>query len=353
MVAANPGVVATSGTTGTSGSINVNISVSDATGLTDSTSIIVSRNFLTGYSLDFTNTTCTSSSGSGSGGGTTSGAIVPCAGGDTTAQLVAINDGNLVGDAQFTLEVVTGSMCFVNPIGSSTCTPTYTAASNHQGVVNAIIRVAASTPTQIGMIRVTHRRIGREHGICIHDHGPDGRRPHGDPDQLLLHRALSSQCGTGSGDFFVTGGIPPYSAVSSDANVTVVSDDHGQGRFTVSANNNQVCVSNATIVITDSGNTNPANRTTVTVTTTAGSGAPPPTAISASPSTLATLVCGQSASVIVVGGTGSYQAASSGPSTAVVAGNVVTITSNDNTNTNVITITDGTSAAAVTVPHCT
>ena len=127
-----------------------------------------------------------------------------------------------------------------------------------------------------------------------------------------------------SGDFFVTGGTPPYKAVSSDPHVTVVARDANTGHFTVSvASSNTPCITGATIIVTDSGNSPPA---TVSVTTTTGTNPPAPPAMTVQPTTL-TLACGSTGTITAVGGGGTYSATSTTPLiTVLVSGHTISAT---------------------------
>ena len=160
VVANNPGVVDTGLPAGALPVRTVNLTARDSAGQTATATIKVGQNFLTGYTLSFPSTTCTLPA--------TSTTIAPCAGGDTVARVDAVINGNLVGDAQFQFDVVTGNMGFVNPIGSNTVTQSFQTTSDHQGSVTAIVRV----PAECGDADRHHsgdvRRDRREQCVRIH-----------------------------------------------------------------------------------------------------------------------------------------------------------------------------------------
>ena len=288
------------------------------------------------------------------------------AGGDTVARVSAVVNGNLVGDSAFQFDVVTGNMGFVNPIGSNTVTQSFTATSDHQGTVTAIVRVPAGVPTQIGIIRVTYVATGVSNVYAFTILGATGTPMTAIPSTFTFTGA-SGACGSGSGDFFVSGGVPPYHAVSSSSQIAVVSDDNGQGHFTLTTAG-APCGSYS-IIITDSGNSNPVNSATVTVTISAGAvaPAPTPTPLAASPPALDMGgACGVSATATVVGGSGTYSATTSAPQYLIttVSGHTVTVKRNDVggdpapsvTSPQTLNITDGSSIASVILnnlaPHC-
>jgi len=132
------------------------------------------------------------------------------------------------------------------------------------------------------------------------------------------------------------------------------------GKFTVSAFNQQLCLSGASVVVID----NEGRRATLTVTTAAGSGTPPVApAIVVSPAAV-TLTCAANvATVSVVGGVpGGNSAVSSSPRvTAVISGNSMQITrllgdvGGPFPVGVTVTVTDGATSAAVAVtspPSC-
>jgi flagellar basal body rod protein FlgF len=111
-------------------------------------------------------------------------------------------------------------------------------------------------------------------------------------------------------------------------------------------------------VILDANNT----RAILSITTKVGAAATPPTPITVAPTAL-TLSCGASGSVTVVGGSGTYSAASASTRiSAAVSGNTVTITRLVGDGATVVvptpstvTITDGASVGSVDVtspPNC-
>ncbi|MGZ5036797.1 MAG: hypothetical protein ACXWG1_10020 [Usitatibacter sp.] len=297
----------------------VNITARDGTGLFATAIIKVAQNFLTGYNIFFSQSTCPLPNGAT--------AITPCSGGDTVVQLAATFNGSLHGNEAYRLDVVRGNFAFFDPLSSTnTTTQSFTTQSDHEGRVTAVIRVPAGTPTQVAILRVTHVATGvstlQVFTIVAPAVAPVTLTAI--PDSFTFTGPDGNTCGTGQGDFFVFDGIPPYSAVSSSQFVQVTPATSGSqpGRFTVIVGSTQGCANAAPIIVTDSQN----NRTTVTVTSSRGAAAPAPTPVKVAPNTI-TLACGASGSVSVVGGTGAYSVSSSSPSvTATVAGNTITMT---------------------------
>jgi hypothetical protein len=357
---ANPGVVDT-GLQPTDLQVRtVNISVRDASGNSTVAVTKVGQNFLTGFGMSLGATTCTSATAAATAG-------TVCAGGDTTVSFAAVFNGNLFGGREFRLDVVQGNFTLVNPAtGASGASIGVT--TDHQGVASAIIRVAPNIPTQIGVIRLTDVASGAStFDSFIINGGSSTATLTALPNSFTFTGPDTNTCGTGSGDFLVFDGVPPYSAVSSDSNISVTFVDVSQnpGRFRVTASNPNVCITGGTIVVTDANNA----RTTVTVNTAKGTTPPfvPPTPLTVQPGSL-TLGCAQAGSVLAIGGSSSstgtggggggatFSASSSNPDiTATVSGGTVTITRagpagpGTGTSTSQVFITDGSQIATVSV----
>jgi hypothetical protein len=352
VVANNPGVVDTGLDPNDVPRRSVIITVRDNTGQNVTASYNVLQNFLTSYGISFSPTSCADPA-----------ALVPgsvCAGGEIGVRLSATFAGNLAGNRQFRLEVLRGPFFWVHPttgiVGNSV-----TVTSDHQGVVTAIMRTAAGIPTQIAVLRVVDVATGvyTDHTFVI-----DGANANAVltaiPQAFTFTGPDNVTCGTGVGDFLVFDGLPPYSATSSNPNVTVEALDPNSnpGRFRIRAINPGICLSEATVVVVDSLGA----RTTVTVTTEAGANpppAPPPPPLNVAPNAI-TLGCGQSGSVSIVGGSGTSRSASSPDPriSATATGNTLTITRvglpGPGTGGNVtsqVNVSDGAAIATVTVTH--
>jgi hypothetical protein len=177
------------------------------------------------------------------------------------------------------------------------------------------------------------------------------------PNSFTFTGPLQGVCGTGSADFIVFDGDPPYTAVSSNPNVSVTptTNSANPARFTVSAFNPNVCV-DTSIIVTD----REQRRGTVSVKTEEGSKTLP--ALAVSPTTVSLNdTCGFSSSVTAVGGVGPLSVNSSHPRvSATLSGNTVTITRltpdpasppgpSFYPTTATVSITDGATISSVTV----
>jgi hypothetical protein len=355
VIPANPGVVDTGLDPNELPVRSVTLTARDSTGLVNAVpaTIKVGQNFLTGYGLSLSRTNCPA----GAQVGLTSPSA--CTGGTTLVQMQATFGGNLHGDQQFRLEVIRGNYSLRNPV-TGQASNIITVTSDHTGTVMGLIEVPAGVAAQIAIIRVVHIPTGvyADQAFLIGGAALQPAEPLTPvPNEFTFTGATSAECGTGFGDFYVFGGIPPYSAVSATNSIIVTPPQTSEnpGRFTIGASNPTICVSNGTVIVTDSL----GRRAIVTVKTEPGSAAPPePVPITISPKTI-TLTCGTSGSVTVVGGSGPLSVASSHPRvTAIISGTTITITRPVGDGATVyptaatISVTDGSQIATVdaTVP---
>jgi hypothetical protein len=351
VVANNPGVVDT-GSTATIPVRSVIITVRDSFGNTFATGaqngITVVGNYLVGYGVSFVSN-CSSGNA--------------CAGSDTLVGLRDTTNGGAYGNRAVRFCVVRGDFQFVIPQTPSNqpetlanCADTVT---DHSGIAQARLRVPATAPSQIAVLRVFDVASGVyvDESFTIKAGAVNGNLTI-IPNDSTFTGPRQGVCGTGSTDVLVFDGDPPYKATSSDANVSAFpsTSSENPGRFTITASNPNVCLDHVSVVITDAAN----RRATVTISTAEGSTTPPALAVSPTTITLND-TCGFASSVTAVGGTGSILANSTHPRvTAIVNANTVTVTRalHDPASppgpafypaTATISVTDGSTVSTVTV----
>jgi hypothetical protein len=334
---------------------SVVITVRDSFGTTISTpsenGLRVAQNFLTGYGVVFTTTNC--------GQGETT--PQACSGADSIVRLVATQNGLLLPNRAVRFCAVRGNFKFVVPETPSNVPATlvdcFDTVTDHSGVATARIRVPPDATTQIATLRVIDVASGAfVDQVFTIEQGTIVNQLTVIPNDFVFTGPRQGVCGTGSGDFIVFNGDPPYTAVSTNPNVTITptSVNTNPARFTLSANNPFVCLDNVTVIVTDRAN----RRATVTVTTEEGSQTLPPLVVA--PTTVSLNdTCGFTTSVTAVGGTGSLSTNSTHPRVqATLSGNTVTITRLRPDpppppafypNTAQVTVTDGTTIQTVTV----
>lgn len=344
VVANNPGVIDTGLQEGELPVRTIQINMRDSTGILVTATVKVAQNFLTGYGVTIVPTTCPSDATTDAAG---SGAQA-CAGGESGIRMQATFNGSLAGNRQFSMEVLRGNFSLRNP-ATGQAGQSIIVTSDHTGTVTALLEVQANVPTQLAVLRVydAATRVYADTVFTI-----SGRSQSQVitpvPNDFTFTGPLTTTCGTGSANFLVFDGLAPYTATSSNPNLSVTqSSITNPGQFTLNAFNPNVCMDSATIVVTDAR----GGRGTVTVTTETGDTAPPEPATFAVAPTAITLGCGESASVTVVGGTGSYFTNSTSPAvTAVASGTAVTITRASGAPASaIVSVSDGREIEGVTV----
>jgi hypothetical protein len=314
VVAANPGVVDTGLPPDALPVRTVNVTARSGDGQTAIAVVKVAINFLTGYGVTFAPITCPLAGVTGA---------QACAGGETAIQFAAVFNGDLHGNQQFQLDVIKGPFQFVFPQGGTG--GSVVVQSDHTGEVHAIIQSTAGVRTQLAVLRVTEIATGVNADFVFTITGTSNNGVlTAIPSSITFTGNLTTDCGVGSSSFFVFDGSPPFTALSSDPNITVNSTSNSNpGNFTVNVSGTAPPCHSGSVIVTDSDGA----RATVDVTSVAGSGtAPKPATFTVAPTDI-TLGCAESGSVSAVGGSGQYSTNSSSPQiTAVVSGNTVTIT---------------------------
>jgi hypothetical protein len=297
----------------------VNVTVTDTNGAAATAIIRVAQNFLTGYGVSYTSN-CPIV-------GTATTAPTACAGGETAVRIEPTFNGVQFGNRTLRLEIMRGPFSWVFPDGTIAGN-TITVTTDHEGKTNAIFRVNTNVPTQLALFRVIDVETGVSTEELFQITGtPLAAQLAIVPNQFTFTGPDNTQCGTGSARFLVFDGLPPYTATSSFGNVTVspASTDAQPGLFTFSVSDPSTCLTDATIVVTDSR----LARGTLTITTALGTNDPPPLPLRVVPTTMA-LACGQGMSAIIAGGVSGATISATNPDSAhltvTVSGNLITVT---------------------------
>jgi len=360
-VAANPGVVDPGLNPNEVPRRSVNLSVRDSgsqasgqippTTLTKKYSVL--QNFLTGYGVGYKSNCATS-------GSATAGQA--CQGQESVMQVSPVTNGILAGGKQMRVERISGDFDWVVE-GTNILQSSLNFTTDHLGIGYARLRVRTGAVTQIASFRLIDvaSTVNVIELFTISGTAPPGALTL-IPTKLTFTGALSTECGTGSADVLIFDGKPPFQILNTEPNLSVnptIVPDLG-GKFTVSAFNQNLCLSGASVVVLD----NEGRRATLTVTTAVGTGTPPVApAVVVSPAAV-TLTCAANvATVTVVGGVpGGNSAVSSSPRvTAVISGTSMQITrllgdvGGPFPVAVTVTVTDGATTAAVAVtspPSC-
>jgi len=352
VIPSNPGVIDVGSAPGELPVRSVVVSVTDASNGFNTATVRVAQNFLTGYGVFYTSNCPATATATPSA----------CSGGETAVRIEANFNGALIGNRQYRLDILRGPFQWVFSPGGAIVGNSVTVVTDHEGKTSAIFRVNNNVPTQIGVFRITDVLTGvSTEQIFVIQMAPQAATTLTIlPDQVTFSGADSASCGTGQADFLVFDGVPPYTATSAFGSVTVTPSTSSTqpGRFTLTAGSPNICLTDATIVVTDSNNA----RGTVTVTTELGEGDPPAAPLRAIPTNL-TLTCGESANVLIVGGAdpaAAVNAISSDPDIIVTAvGRTVQVTRNLDANnpvgtvTSLVTVTDGATTVSISVRNPT
>jgi hypothetical protein len=323
IVARNPGVVDVGLDPAEVPRRTVNIEVRDSVGASVTNSYNVLQNFFTGYGESYASTCSVT--------GTAATPPQACSGTDSLVTLTPVSNGTLYGDRQFQFDKVRGDFQFVmdDPAAVPQLVNQLRKSTDHDGRVVVRLRVNVNAPTQLAQYKVTDILTGATiEAVFLIVQQPVSDAISVLPDTLTFTGGLSTQCGTGSGDVFVFGGTPPYT-VTAPAGIsvspTLVTDSGGHFTISVGAGGfsptSASCPPSSSVIVTDSRGATGI----VTVNVEVGTGTAPTLAVA--PTTIASLLCGQSVQVTVVGGTGTYSASSQHPRIVTsVVGNVVTLT---------------------------
>lgn len=280
-----------------------------------------------------------------------------CSGGDAEVKVSLSQGGIPIVGRQVRFDVVSGD---IRIITSTAGTPEMlstsgTTTTDNTGTARMRIRVLADAMSQTALLQVTDLSSGFTQRTAV-SLAPSSNAPlNAQPSTIVFQGLAPNTCASGiPADVIVFGGRPPY-LISQPGSFlvspTIVTQNGG--RFTVTATGQ--CTAGSQIAVVD------ANGATVSVTASnALSDVPPPTPtpttpFSLSPTAVSLNSCTDSASVLLIGGSGSYVAASGNSAVSVtVSGGTGTIrraspSGAPGTASVTVTFSDGQSTEDVTV----
>jgi hypothetical protein len=345
-VANNPGVVDPGLDPNEVPRRSVTITVRDSLGISVSATYSVLQNFFTGYGASYSNT-CAST-----------GAVPPqaCSGTDTVLSYAPVSQGVLYGNRELQFERVRGDYSFVveDPSVVPQSVNLIRVRTDQTGRALVRMRVAVNASTQTATYKVTDVSTGvTANGVfTIVQQAPVDAITVLPSNEVTFTGLLSTQCGAGGADVYVYGGTPPYSVVAT--NPLAVSTP------TLAASGDKLniglsfvpppCPQGLAVIVSDSKGA----RAQIAVKSEAGTGTLPPLTIS--PTAIPTLLCGQSAQVLVIGGSGSLNYVSTHPRIDVtVSGSTIALTRRTADGatlyptTGTISVTDGNTFASIGV----
>jgi len=295
--------------------------------------------------------------------GTQGGSCAPavCSGGDAEVRATLSVGGVPLSGHTARLEVVSGDFRFITTPPGSTVEQLSTVidvTSDQLGDVRARIRALADAPNQTALVQVTDLDSGafRRSSFLIAQSTGTSPGFFVTPSSIEFSGRFTGQCATGiSGNFFIFGGVPPYSVLNTAPNAFTTSDniveESGEG-FQITTRG--VCATDAGFVVRD------AQGRTITVTASNIEGTTTPDPITVAPTSVTLTSCISSASATIAGGTGPgtyFVSVSSGAIIATVNLSTVSIRRRAGSTVPVappsqfytVGVSDGRSTATITV----
>lgn len=324
----------------------VNITVRDNGGRQATASYAVGQNFLLGFGVALNSI---SACGTAPTGGAAA-SVPACAGFETRVDITPASSGLFRPQRQIRFSVLFGPFGFIQN-DNVTLAQTFTTVTDTDGDGFARFVPDGNALTQYAAFRITDVESGSYRDVVFtllsRPTGPLTATPDTLPN---LAGGTTQTCGQGQGNVIVSGGVPPYRAVSTAPTSVLVSPAEvasSGGVFTVFYGGSVPpnCGGGA-VVITD------AVGSSVTVTATSSPGtAAPFQPLTASPGSFCFTATGQTGTSIVLGGNPTKVVNSANPAiaTAALATNTLTITAGATLGTTTVTVSDGSATAPVLV----
>ena len=219
IVANNPGVVDPSASASEVPRRSVTISVRDSLGATVSAQYSVLQNFFTGYRQVYSNTCPTADANS---------VVDACSGTDSLVQLVPVSQGSLYVNRELRLDRVRGDFTFVNEASSASPQTSDRIQVRTDGTGRALarIRVALAAPAQLATYTITDVATGATTTVAfvivqVSTTAAVDLEVRATPASVTLNGLTTAQCGSGTADFLISGGRPPYSIGGVPSGLTV------------------------------------------------------------------------------------------------------------------------------------
>ena len=229
-----------------------------------------------------------------------------CAGGDAEVRVGLSQNGLPLTQRSVLFEVTSGDVRFItSPPGlPETLSSTATATTDSGGIASVRVRALNNAGIQTALLRIVDSASGFSQRASVSVTRADAPL-NAQPSTLTFKGVAADTCASGvSADVIVFGGLPPYQISQPTAFVVspIVIDRNG-GRFTVTATGQ--CTTATQIAVVDS-----VGRTVTVTASNQLSDATPPSALSVSPTLVSLGSCNDSATVALIGGSGTYFAAS-------------------------------------------
>jgi len=219
IVANNPGVVDPDVATNEVPRRSVTITVRDSLGASASAQYNVLQNFFTGYRQVYSNTCPTANASS---------AVDACSGTDSLVQLVPVSQGVLYVNRELRLERIRGDFTFVNEpaVAALQTSDRIQVRTDGTGRGLARIRVAPAAPAQLATYSITDGATGANTVVTflivqVSTAAAADLEVRVTPASVTLNGQTTAQCGSGTVDFAISGGRPPYTIGGVPAGLTL------------------------------------------------------------------------------------------------------------------------------------
>ncbi len=194
----------------------VTVTIQDAVGQRVATSVTVRGSPLLGALTvaAVTGSTCGgAASGGGASGGAASTSAALCSGESGTAKIkLRTANTSPASNRQVRFDVLQGAYDFIADQAGTTLVKTITAITDQNGDATVTLRTSASVPTQAALIRATDLTSGnRVDGSFTIVQSTNGAASLSvSPKEYGITGFYVQSCSTGSADFVIYGGSPPY-----------------------------------------------------------------------------------------------------------------------------------------------
>ncbi len=242
----NPGVVDVGLQAGALPIRTINVTVRGSNATSATATIHVAQNFLTSYTALITSPGCST--------GTV--AVAACAGQPGVITMLAVFNGSLQGGKQFRFCAVLGDFQFFD-LATNSFQNCIVVTSDHEGKIIAPFRVFSGAAGQLAIFRVQEVTTGVFTDTVFVINAATAVPQSAltvIPSTISLTGRNGQECGTGSTDVFIFGGVAPFTAFNSDPRVTVQprTTTTNPPRFTITVGSPvPPCLTNVPVTFTD------------------------------------------------------------------------------------------------------
>lgn len=235
-----------------------------------------------------------------------------CSGGDAEVRVSLSQGGLPIVGRHVRFDVISGDVRIItSPAGlPETLSTSGTTSTDSTGTASMRVRVLADATSQTALLQITDVSSGFTQRTSI-SIAPSSNAPlNAQPSTIVFQGIAANTCASGvRADVIVFGGRPPY-LISQPGSfqVSPTTVTQSGGRFTIEATGQ--CTAGSQIAVVDSNGATVSVSASNTLSDVPAPTAPTPTAFSVSPTFVSLGSCNDVANVLLIGGSGTYVAAS-------------------------------------------